>query len=93
MPTLAELMASLGAVQAAGMGQTGALLTQTAEQERRDIEQAYIDLERQQREKEEAARRRRSEDTRLNSSHITISYAVFCLKKKTKITIKNNSNK
>ena len=25
----------------------------------------------------------RSEDTRLNSSHITISYAVFCLKKKT----------
>ena len=24
----------------------------------------------------------RSEDTRLNSSHITISYAVFCLKKK-----------
>jgi len=58
MPTLAELMASLGAVQAAGMGQTGALLTQTAEQERRDIEQAYIDLERQQREKEEAARKR-----------------------------------
>ena len=27
---------------------------------------------------------RRSEDTRLNSSHITISYAVFCLKKKKK---------
>ena len=26
----------------------------------------------------------RSEDTRLNSSHITISYAVFCLKKKKK---------
>ena len=25
---------------------------------------------------------KRSEDTRLNSSHITISYAVFCLKKK-----------
>src|SRR6266540_7168767 len=25
---------------------------------------------------------RRSESTRLNSSHITISYAVFCLKKK-----------
>ena len=25
----------------------------------------------------------RSEGTRLNSSHITISYAVFCLKKKT----------
>src|SRR3712207_9099609 len=26
--------------------------------------------------------RRRSEDTRLNSSHANISYAVFCLKKK-----------
>src|SRR5438034_4283646 len=26
----------------------------------------------------------RSEDTRLNSSHTVISYAVFCLKKKTK---------
>ena len=29
--------------------------------------------------------------TRLNSSHITISYAVFCLKKK-KIQIKNKDN-
>src|SRR5437667_2055255 len=28
--------------------------------------------------------------TRLNSSHITISYAVFCLKKKKKITINDN---
>src|SRR6266540_5840480 len=27
--------------------------------------------------------------TRLNSSHITISYAVFCLKKKKKTNIKN----
>src|SRR5699024_11982543 len=27
----------------------------------------------------------RSEDTRLNSSHVSISYAVFCLKKKKKI--------
>src|SRR5204863_9108622 len=27
----------------------------------------------------------RSEDTRLNSSHVEISYAVFCLKKKKKI--------
>ena len=27
---------------------------------------------------------KRSESTRLNSSHITISYAVFCLKKKKK---------
>ena len=27
--------------------------------------------------------RMRSKSTRLNSSHITISYAVFCLKKKT----------
>ena len=30
----------------------------------------------------------RSEETRLNSSHITISYAVFCLKKKKKIKTK-----
>src|SRR5437868_9632650 len=29
--------------------------------------------------------------TRLNSSHVSISYAVFCLKKKKKIT-KNNSS-
>src|SRR5207249_9022168 len=29
--------------------------------------------------------RRRSESTRLNSSHVSISYAVFCLKKKKKI--------
>src|SRR3712207_9013336 len=29
---------------------------------------------------------RRSEDTRLNSSHANISYAVFCLKKKNKKT-------
>src|SRR5690625_5573367 len=28
----------------------------------------------------------RSEDTRLNSSHVAISYAVFCLKKKTPIS-------
>src|SRR5256885_16158826 len=27
---------------------------------------------------------KRSESTRLNSSHLVISYAVFCLKKKTK---------
>src|SRR5438874_7007708 len=31
----------------------------------------------------------RSEDTRLNSSHVEISYAVFCLKKKKKKTDKN----
>src|SRR5256885_6882269 len=29
----------------------------------------------------------RSESTRLNSSHLVISYAVFCLKKKKKTTI------
>src|SRR5699024_11852569 len=28
--------------------------------------------------------------TRLNSSHVSISYAVFCLKKKTKHNIKHN---
>src|SRR5438477_142364 len=31
--------------------------------------------------------RRRSESTRLNSSHMSISYAVFCLKKKKKTEI------
>src|SRR5436189_4283544 len=31
--------------------------------------------------------------TRLNSSHRCISYAVFCLKKKKKITNKNNKKK
>src|SRR2546427_4832535 len=38
---------------------------------------------------EEGARRRRDRDrksTRLNSSHSQISYAVFCLKKKNKLT-------
>src|SRR5437773_9035474 len=29
--------------------------------------------------------------TRLNSSHITISYAVFCLKKKTNLTLQSSS--
>ena len=37
--------------------------------------------------------KRRSEDTRLNSSHITISYAVFCLKKKKKKTKTKNTKK
>src|SRR5438067_8110184 len=31
--------------------------------------------------------------TRLNSSHVSISYAVFCLKKKKKKKKKNNTNK
>src|SRR3712207_8874838 len=31
------------------------------------------------------------ESTRLNSSHANISYAVFCLKKKTIITLSNSS--
>src|SRR6266705_5834679 len=31
--------------------------------------------------------------TRLNSSHRTISYAVFCLKKKNKIIIQQNNKK
>src|SRR5438874_9644838 len=33
-----------------------------------------------------AGRRRDRKSTRLNSSHVEISYAVFCLKKKKKIT-------
>src|SRR5437667_9097074 len=43
---------------------------------------------------ERAAARARAEDrksTRLNSSHITISYAVFCLKKKKKKKIKKDT--
>src|SRR5439155_26702980 len=32
--------------------------------------------------RQSAFRRSRSESTRLNSSHVAISYAVFCLKKK-----------
>src|SRR5690625_6611934 len=34
---------------------------------------------------ESALKAVRSEDTRLNSSHVAISYAVFCLKKKKRI--------
>src|SRR5215475_15430348 len=36
------------------------------------------------------ARRRDRKSTRLNSSHVKISYAVFCLKKKKKNNIKYN---
>src|SRR5260221_10475649 len=36
----------------------------------------------------EAATRRDRKSTRLNSSHTVISYAVFCLKKKKKYTLK-----
>src|SRR5437868_12943464 len=35
----------------------------------------------------------RSESTRLNSSHVSISYAVFCLKKKKKNITKNINDK
>src|SRR3712207_9014596 len=39
-----------------------------------------------------AARRARDrKSTRLNSSHANISYAVFCLKKKNKHTLRDNS--
>ena len=38
--TLAELLASIQAGQAAGMGETGAQLSITAESERRDIRKA-----------------------------------------------------
>src|SRR5207253_11401372 len=37
---------------------------------------------------DDRARQVRSEETRLNSSHVAISYAVFCLKKKTTTRIK-----
>src|SRR5947209_14398999 len=37
-------------------------------------------------------RSNRSEETRLNSSHANISYAVFCLKKKTKTKTKHSNS-
>src|SRR5438477_8600306 len=37
--------------------------------------------------------RKDRKSTRLNSSHMSISYAVFCLKKKKKKTISHNHNK
>src|SRR5437870_9649870 len=37
-------------------------------------------------------RRRDRKSTRLNSSHVAISYAVFCLKKKKKNTKKTQTN-
>ena len=40
-----------------------------------------------------AMRSIRSEEQRLNSSHITISYAVFCLKKKKKKKKRKKKNK
>src|SRR5690242_21882934 len=40
---------------------------------------------------ERAPRRRDRKSTRLNSSHMSISYAVFCLKKKKKHTKKSMS--
>src|SRR5690606_41371980 len=42
------------------------------------IKGAPVDLDKG----EFASERKRSEETRLNSSHVKISYAVFCLKKK-----------
>tara|TARA_R100001198_G_scaffold27663_2_gene14618 strand:- start:1334 stop:2101 length:768 start_codon:yes stop_codon:yes gene_type:complete len=56
--TLAEIMASLQAGQAAGFGATGADLTMTAEGERRDIEAAQRQLREQQKRAEEQNRKR-----------------------------------
>src|SRR5437667_1316811 len=44
------------------------------------VEQAFADIRRRREAELSGAEDRKS--TRLNSSHITISYAVFCLKKK-----------
>src|SRR5256885_3191332 len=44
-------------------------------------------------EREEWRKRRDRKSTRLNSSHLVISYAVFCLKKKKKIIRKSNVRK
>src|SRR5438034_2876350 len=43
--------------------------------------------------KEKASQQKRSEDTRLNSSHTVISYAVFCLKKKKHNDVENQNSK
>ena len=56
--TLAEIMAGLGASQAIGQASTGALLTRTAEGERRDILDAQRQLEEQQRARERKAKTR-----------------------------------
>ena len=57
----------------------GSFLTSTLEKRKSDIVTGIQDAEERL---SEANRRLRSEEPRLNSSHITISYAVFCLKKK-----------
>lgn len=56
--TLAEIMAGLGASQAVGGARTGALLTQTAEGERRQLLDAQRRLEEQENERKRKARRR-----------------------------------
>jgi hypothetical protein len=56
--TLAELMAGLQASQAVGYGATGADLTMTAEEERRELEAAQRQLREQQKRAEEQNRRR-----------------------------------
>src|SRR5256885_10985976 len=51
----------------------------------RAYNEALAEAEREEREREAAEReaeRRDRKSTRLNSSHLVISYAVFCLKKK-----------
>src|SRR5690349_24013892 len=44
------------------------------------------DLDAADRARDRGARKKDRKSTRLNSSHVEISYAVFCLKKKTKKT-------
>ena len=56
--TLAEIMAGLGASQAIGQASTGALLTRTAEGERRDILDAQRELEEQRRARQRKAKTR-----------------------------------
>ena len=56
--TLAEIMAGLGASQAVGGARTGALLTQTAEGERRQLLDAQRRLEEQQKDRGRKAKRR-----------------------------------
>src|SRR5437773_6830663 len=57
----------------------GEVMAVVGAEQRHDLEQPTADIGREDR-----------KSTRLNSSHITISYAVFCLKKKKKVNLKYN---
>src|SRR6266403_6028565 len=53
----------------------------------------HAQAERRRRHRRFACRRRDRKSTRLNSSHVEISYAVFCLKKKKKQNVNTKKQK